>query len=160
MVLLIGIHRVELLSLLLRQPTGPCTESLQAFNLACRREGSLVFNNVSFSMQAGSAMLIRGPNGSGKTSLLRIIGGLGSSISGGFMINGQPVPAGRHSDFMSGRVHYMAAREDGLEPILTVKENLDYWMSLYRGSALQMNAAIDRLDVRHLLYASLFFLPI
>ena len=51
-------------------------------NLSCQRGYNLLFENLSFNLSSGEVLKISGPNGSGKTSLLKIIAGLNSSESG------------------------------------------------------------------------------
>ncbi|MDE0301914.1 MAG: ATP-binding cassette domain-containing protein, partial [Gammaproteobacteria bacterium] len=46
---------------------------LEARELGCRRDGRSLFENLSFKVKAGQLWLVRGANGSGKTSLLRIL---------------------------------------------------------------------------------------
>lgn len=50
--------------------------SLVATDLACRRGERLLFRGLSFELTAGEALQIAGPNGTGKSSLLRILAGL------------------------------------------------------------------------------------
>lgn len=45
-------------------------------DVACRRGGRLLFEHLSLSMAAGDAAVLTGPNGVGKSSLLRMIAGL------------------------------------------------------------------------------------
>ena len=49
---------------------------LSAENLECTRDDRLLFNGLSFGLGSGEVLQIEGPNGSGKTSLLRILSGL------------------------------------------------------------------------------------
>jgi heme exporter protein A len=49
---------------------------LSAVDLACRRGERLLFRKLSFALSSGEALQIAGPNGIGKTSLLRITAGL------------------------------------------------------------------------------------
>ena len=49
---------------------------LSASDLACRRGGRDVFAGVSFSVESGEGLTIRGRNGAGKSSLLRTVVGL------------------------------------------------------------------------------------
>ena len=49
---------------------------LKADELACNRGGRQVFQNLSFGLSNGEAMLVTGRNGAGKSSLLRMIAGL------------------------------------------------------------------------------------
>lgn len=55
---------------------------LAADNLACRRGERLLFRGLSFELGGGEALQIAGPNGIGKTSLLRIMAGLLRPIAG------------------------------------------------------------------------------
>ena len=46
---------------------------LKVNNLSCQKGYNLLFENLSFEINSGEALRVSGPNGSGKTSLLRII---------------------------------------------------------------------------------------
>lgn len=61
---------------------------LSATNLECVRGDRRLFSNVSFSAPEGTFLQLTGPNGSGKTSLLRIICGLMPPESGEVLWNG------------------------------------------------------------------------
>lgn len=49
---------------------------LAARDIACRRGDRLLFKGLSFSLQGGEALHLAGPNGIGKSSLIRILAGL------------------------------------------------------------------------------------
>jgi len=49
---------------------------LEAVDLACERGGRSLFRGLSFALRGGELLRVAGPNGSGKTSLLRILCGL------------------------------------------------------------------------------------
>jgi heme exporter protein A len=49
---------------------------LEASNLACRRGDRLLFRGLSFALESGDALHLSGANGIGKSSLIRILGGL------------------------------------------------------------------------------------
>ena len=55
---------------------------LAASALACRRGGRLVFDVLDLALSPGEALMLRGPNGSGKTNLVRILCELLSPVSG------------------------------------------------------------------------------
>ena len=62
-------------------PTEP-TIQLQAFNLSCIRDDRVLFEDLSFDLSAGQVLLLEGKNGSGKTSLLRILCGFREADTG------------------------------------------------------------------------------
>lgn len=55
---------------------------LAAYDLACRRGDRLLFRGVSFELHQGDALQLAGPNGIGKSSLMRILAGLLRSYHG------------------------------------------------------------------------------
>lgn len=55
---------------------------LKVTNLSCQKGYNLLFENLSFEINSGEVLKISGPNGSGKTSLLRLIAGLSFFDSG------------------------------------------------------------------------------
>src|SRR5204863_5384564 len=61
---------------------------LLASDLACVRGGRQVFRNLSFGVSAGEALVVTGPNGVGKSSLLRLIAGLVRSTEGRLALEG------------------------------------------------------------------------
>ena len=90
---------------------------LTVTDLACARGGVTVLSRVSFRLGAGRALILRGPNGIGKTTLLRTVAGL------------QPPVAGMVS--MPPEAVAYAAHADGLKATLTVAENLSFWAAIY-----------------------------
>ena len=99
-------------------------------NLACIRGGRLVFRGLSYALSPGDALLLTGANGSGKTSLLRLMAGLAMPIEGVIRANGVDV----RDDLITYRanLHYIA-HYDAVKSVLTVRENLGFWTSLHNG---------------------------
>lgn len=93
---------------------------LQVHDLAVARGGVAVLSGISFDLARGTAMVLRGANGIGKTSLLRCIAGL------------QPVLAGR----VVADDPVYAGHLDGIKPVLTVAENLYFWAQVYGQRAI------------------------
>lgn len=94
---------------------------LQAADLHCERGGRRLFAALSFSLSAGESLRVAGANGSGKTSLLRILCGLAAPSSGVVRWNGSPIQSlkeeyARHLVYLG---HAPAVKGD-----LTAAENL------------------------------------
>ena len=64
---------------------------LEAKQLACQRGEAELFRALSFRVEPGNVLLVRGANGSGKTSLMRILAGLGTPREGAVLWCGAPV---------------------------------------------------------------------
>jgi heme exporter protein A len=71
--------------------------TLQAYQLTCSRGDRQLFSDVNFEINAGEALWLTGSNGSGKTSLLRLLCGLASPIAGEVRWNGRSVRAPREA---------------------------------------------------------------
>lgn len=67
--------------------------ALHASGLQCVRGDRRVFDGVAFDLANGGLLHVRGPNGSGKTSLLRIVCGLLQPAAGSIEWNGRPIHA-------------------------------------------------------------------
>jgi len=96
---------------------------LTVSNLTVARGGVAISSGINFVMVSGTALVVRGPNGSGKTSLLRTIAGLQPQMSG--QITGA-----------EDRIAY-AAHSDGLKAAMSVAENLEFWSSVFGGPSIQ-----------------------
>jgi NitT/TauT family transport system ATP-binding protein len=79
-----------------------------------------VLDRVSFQAEKGEFVCLLGPNGCGKTTLLRILGGLEPPTAGEVRFDGRPVAYGGSSDLHVGVVF----QEDRLLPWLTLAENV------------------------------------
>ncbi|MEM6467912.1 MAG: heme ABC exporter ATP-binding protein CcmA [Pseudomonadota bacterium] len=90
---------------------------LNVSDLSVDRGGLRILEGLSFQLQSGSALLLRGPNGVGKTTLLRTLAGL------------QPPVTGR-IEAAPDTIAY-AGHLDGVKPTLTVEENLTFWASIF-----------------------------
>lgn len=94
---------------------------LFADNLACERGERLLFKNLGFELGEGEALLVRGGNGHGKTSLLRILCGLSQPAAGEVRWRGQPISS-EHELYCREMVYLGHA--NGIKDDLTPLENL------------------------------------
>lgn len=90
---------------------------LSVQNLAIARGGIAILEGVSLTLQAGEALVLRGPNGIGKTTLLRTVAGLQHAVAG-------------RVDLPADGAAY-SGHADGLKATLTVRENLTFWARIY-----------------------------
>ena len=117
---------------------------LQVSNLTCARGGRQLFSGVGFAVAAGGLLHLKGGNGVGKTSLLRILCGLSSQDAGDIRWNGAPADAGYRSNLL-----YLG-HQNALQEALTVEENLQFYAALsgQAPDAQKTAAALGQLGVR------------
>lgn len=94
---------------------------LEAVNLGCVRGDRRLFKGLNFSISPGELVEVRGPNGSGKTSLLRILSSLASPAEGEVRWNGTNIK--RLGEEYSRAVAYLA-HQNGVKDELSAIENL------------------------------------
>lgn len=94
---------------------------LQGSNLECVRGDRRLFRDVNFSLEAGGLMQVQGPNGSGKTSLLRMLCGLALPAHGKILWDGAEIRSlgGGYYGAMTYLGHLGGVKDD-----LTAIENL------------------------------------
>jgi heme exporter protein A len=108
-------------------------------DLACDRGGRRVFADVSFTLDQGEDLLLTGPNGSGKTSLLRLIAGFLAPASGSCVLEGAD------DDLTIGHYAHFVGHLDGIKTALSVEENLAFWAAFL--GAGDVGAALDAFDL-------------
>jgi heme exporter protein A len=116
--------------------------SLQAHQLACSRGDRTLFSGVSFELKPGEALWVSGDNGSGKTSLLRLLCGLASPSEGVVRWGGQDIRVLRE-DF-HGHVRYVG-HASGIKDDLTAWENVAIGTRL-SGQPCSQDEAVQALD--------------
>jgi heme exporter protein A len=125
---------------------------LSGRGLRCVRGGREVFSGLDFESAAGEALAVTGPNGSGKTSLLRLIAGLLHPAGGSIEL------AGGDSELtLPEQAHYLGHR-DALKPALSVMENLSFWRDFLGGETGDAAASLARVGIDHAAYLPAGFL--
>lgn len=107
------------------------TGKFEVKELGCVRGGRTLFEGLSFSLNPGQGVVLTGPNGSGKTSLLRILAGFLAPASGSLIWAGDEAKNG--FDLLPGYSHFLGHAQ-ALKPFLTVRENLKFWQKILGGS--------------------------
>ena len=101
-----------------------------------------MLSDLSFSLSSGQALLLRGPNGVGKSTLLRGLAGL-VPVSGNVILNGIPIT---NRDDYEENITY-AGHLDAIKPQLSVSENIVFWAAIYGGDPDQ---ALKQMDIGHI----------
>ena len=102
-----------------------------------------MFSGLDFEAASGEALAVVGPNGSGKTSLLRLIAGLLAPASGSVGLEG-----GEAELTLPEQSHYLGHR-DALKPALSVHENLAFWRDFLGGAAGDPSQCLAAVGLGH-----------
>jgi heme exporter protein A len=112
---------------------------LVAEDLACRRGDRLVFAGLSCRVSAGGALIVTGANGSGKSSLLRLLATLLRPAAGNLFWDGAPVATALPR--YRAAIHYLG-HLDALKPALSPRETLAFWAAQRGAGPHQVEPAL------------------
>ena len=114
---------------------------LETRDLACERGGKTLFEGLNLSVSPGQSLHLQGDNGSGKTSLLRLLCGLAMPLAGQVLWAGQPTTQARE-DFLRDMLYlgHALALKEGLSAL----ENLHFAAAL-SGQPWVPDAAVQAL---------------
>jgi heme exporter protein A len=116
---------------------------LSGRGVRCVRGGREVFPGLDFEATSGEALAVTGPNGSGKTSLLRILAGLLAMAAGSIDLDG-----GDAELTLPEQAHYLGHR-DAMKPALSVVENLSFWRDFLGGEAFDAGESLAAMGLDH-----------
>jgi heme exporter protein A len=116
---------------------------LSGCGVRCVRGGRDVFSGLDFEASSGGALAVIGANGSGKTSLLRMIAGLLTIAGGSIGLEG-----GETELTLPEQAHYLGHR-DALKPALSVVENLSFWRDFLGGEAFDARESLAAVGLDH-----------
>ena len=111
------------------------TASLAFSNLACVRGGRVLFKGLSATLGPSDALLLTGPNGVGKSSLLRLIAGLLPAYAGTMSYDGRLA---------------LSDENPALDPRLPLAKALGYWAGMDGTGSTAVSAALEALDMTRL----------
>jgi heme exporter protein A len=116
---------------------------LSGHGITCVRGDREVFSGLDFEAISGEALAITGRNGSGKTSLLRLIAGLLTMTEGSIRLEG-----GEAELTLPEQAHYLGHR-DALKPALSVLENLSFWRDFLGGEPSDPEQGLAAIGLDH-----------
>ncbi|CAH1663292.1 cytochrome c maturation protein A [Hyphomicrobiales bacterium] len=116
---------------------------LRAENLACRRGGRLIFEGLSFVLNAGEAIALTGRNGAGKSSLIAMLCGRLRPDDGLIRLEGG------EDDAQLAEISHLVGHRDGLKTALTARENLAFAQAVLGDAALVPEQALAVVGLAH-----------
>jgi heme exporter protein A len=104
------------------------SNKLEINGLGCIRDNRLIFKDINFSVESNQTMLVRGKNGSGKTSLLRVLAGYIKNYSGNILFNNNNIKSDNEllSEFR------FLGQQNTLKGNLSVQQNIAMWELIYQ----------------------------
>ncbi len=123
------------------------SQRLEANALECVRGGRTLFQNLSFSLGAGELLEVRGANGSGKTSLLRMLCGLLAPAAGEVLWGGKKIRALKE-EYLKELAYLGHA--NGVKAELSAAENLRIHYGLAEGrrpDEERISVALERMGL-------------
>lgn len=116
---------------------------LKLKNLACWRNEQILFEDLNLSLSSGNVLFLEGENGSGKTSLLRILCGFRLADEGEISWQGTPVSSlPEYFENIS-----FVGHKNGIKDELTVEENLNLMRSFATASNIKTEVVLKQIGL-------------
>ena len=119
----------------------------QGRDIACDRGERRIFSGLDFQVSPGQALVLRGPNGCGKTTLLRTAATLLKAAAGKLTWNGADIA--EDPEEHRARLHFIG-HQDAVKGALTVRENIAVWAKVRGATEDRIEAAMSAFDIAHL----------
>ncbi|UNE54342.1 heme ABC exporter ATP-binding protein CcmA [Bartonella machadoae] len=117
---------------------------LSGKDLAAHRNHEVLFEDLSFCLFPQQLMIVTGPNGVGKSTLLRIIVGLLKAAEGSITLKDK-----QQTYPVATACHYLGS-QNAMKPFLSVIENLQFWSAFYGQHLLCPQEALADIDLSDL----------
>ena len=117
--------------------------TLQGLELSCIRDDRVLFSDLNFKLNAGQILLLEGKNGSGKTSLLRILCGFREADAGEVRWGDEAINDSNYYADMAYVGHL-----DGIKKELTVLENLKVCLALGMTGQYSIDEALRKVHLQ------------
>ena len=126
-------------------PVPPTPACLEVRALSCIRADRLIFEALDFTARAGEVWQVTGANGAGKTSLLRLLAGLGTPAAGTLHWCGEPLPEAR--DYYQAELLFLG-HAPAVAGFLNAHENLMHACALSNQPLrMPLGAALTRVGL-------------
>ena len=119
---------------------------LKTENLSCKRGENVVLNNINFSVKSGETLVVKGRNGSGKATLLRILSNFITSYDGKALFNDISIL----EDNLYNNKFNLIGQKNSLKANLSIKKNLELWDILFN-EALDHVKLLEHNNLYHLI---------
>lgn len=116
----------------------------EAQNLDCILGQRVIFEDLSFKIKSGDVLILKGRNGSGKSSLLRILAGLLRPSSGSLLWQGRSVLSELDDHFE--RCQYVG-HLDAIKSALSILENISFWVQVRGYSSDKLTSALQKFEI-------------
>lgn len=113
-------------------------------DLSCRRGERVLFAGLHFVVPPGELLLLRGPNGVGKTTLLLALAGVVRPDAGTISVTG------RGEDDRPGADLHLLSHQAAIKARLTVEENLLFWADLFAGDRALVAPSLEAAGLAHI----------
>ena len=115
---------------------------IEISNLSFARGNFLIFKDVSFNVNSGEVLILRGPNGKGKTTLLSNIIQLLDPLSGEVKYQGVKIDS-----YIASQCFLYLGENHFAYDQLSLSQNIDYWLSIHN---VTFNNTIRDQSIRYL----------
>ncbi|XP_058092938.1 ABC transporter I family member 1-like [Magnolia sinica] len=117
-------------------------------NVSCMRNAQTVLRNINVSVHDGSALVLTGANGSGKTTFLRMLAGFSRPSAGEILWNGHDITSPGVFDQYKLQLNWLSLK-DAIKEKLSVLDNIQ-WFEVLEGKCGKARGALELMGLGRL----------